>query len=141
MNFRQLIQGLEHRVGYHQLPLNPSARDIRTLFDNTPLHQDLMRRLVHAIYRKNACRSLDDPVTRHDTFDAVGPIRHEVIKSQNSDVDLHHLFEELCTAIDAVFAVESRESASRTGQRDEAASAQVIPLDAFRHRRHLKPSA
>ncbi|MFP5348967.1 MAG: hypothetical protein ACLGHO_03905 [Gammaproteobacteria bacterium] len=103
MNFRELLQKLEARVGYHQVPLNPAARSLKDLFECSPLHPELIVRLAQAIHAENGCRSLNDPVYRHSTFDAFAPIRLQILNAKNTDIDTYRLIDELATAIERAF--------------------------------------
>ncbi|GMR03916.1 MAG: hypothetical protein BMS9Abin22_428 [Gammaproteobacteria bacterium] len=140
MNFVEFLQKLEERLGYHQIPVNPAAAGIKDIFECTPIHHDLMTRLVRTIYAQHACRKLTDPVNREDTFAALDSIRKEVLNSNKTDVDAYRLMEELCAAIDAVFNERlidnslSKSSAHQNGK----PRAEVIQLDPFRRNRRLK---
>jgi hypothetical protein len=136
MRFRELIRRLEERLGYHQLPLNTAARGLRDLFDGGPLHHELMTQLVRAIYRHNACQRLDDPVQRLETFRALEPIRLQALRAPSTDIDAYRLLEELCAALDQIFA--EVEAAERPAPTAPSRLAKVVPLAAFRHRRYLK---
>lgn len=137
MTFQELLLELEHRLGYHQLPVNAMARGIRDVFESSPVHQELMTELVRAIYAENRCSKLSDPVTRDETFAAFAPIRLATLRSERCDVDTHHLLEELCVAFEQVFRFdEPRIDALHTTRR--APSAQVVGFDAFQRRRLLK---
>lgn len=103
MNFLELLQKLEAQLGYHQLPLNPSATTLKNLFETIALHHELMKRLTQAIYSANRCRTLTSPVERDATFDALAPLRLEVLQSKHTDVDLFRFIDELCIALDLAF--------------------------------------
>ncbi len=140
MTFRQLMQYLERRLGYHQLPLNPAATGLRDLIESSPVHPELVSQLVHAIYRENRCRGLDDPVGRLATLEALGPIRLKWLRAAGTDIDTHHLLETLCEVLDEAFDDEKETAlpSAAVGGRPRAA-AEVIALDPHRRRRrHLK---
>lgn len=136
MNFTELLQRLEDRLGRHQLPLNAAASGIKNVFEGCPLHHELMTRLVQAIYRENACRRLHDPVRRVETFRALEPIRLQALRAPSTDIDVYRLLEELCAAVNEV--LEDGPSSGAAPRASRPAGARVIPLDAFRHRRYLK---
>lgn len=136
MTFLELLRKLEASLGYHQMPLNPAAKNLKDLFESSPLHHDLMKRLAQAIYSGNRCQRLSDPVERETTFDAVAPLRLEVLRSERTDVDLYRLIEELCIALDRSFG----RLAYIPHEPKPAVLAQVIQLARFRRRR-LKSSA
>lgn len=138
MNFRELLQKLEARVGYHQVPLNPAARSLKDLFECSPLHPELVVRLAQAIHAENGCRGLNDPVYRHATFDAFAPIRSQTLNAKHTDVDTYRLIDELATAIERAFRLPVD-----AGERIAAAlpvrkSAEIIALASFRRSRRLK---
>ncbi|MDH3671297.1 MAG: hypothetical protein OES46_09035 [Gammaproteobacteria bacterium] len=139
MNFKQLLEHLEECLGYHQVPVNPSATGARDVFECSPLHHELMTELIKAIYLENNCRHLTDPVKRKPTFKAMTPIRLKVLRSLRTDVDAFQLIDALCTAVDQAFSKqggqengEKRQSKHAT---DESPKADVIQLDNFRYRR------
>lgn len=137
MTFQELLFELEHRLGYHQLPVNSMARGIKDVFESSPVHQELMTQLVRAIYAENRCQRLADPVTRDKTFAAFAPIRLATLRSEKCDVDTHHLLEELCVAFEQIFRFdEPRIDAMRTSR--SAPSARVVGFDTFQRRRLLK---
>lgn len=137
MTFQELLFELEHRLGYHQLPVNSIARGIKDVFESSPVHQELMTQLVRAIYAENRCQRLADPVTRDRTFAAFAPIRLATLRSEKCDVDTHHLLEELCVAFEQIFRFdEPRIDAMRTTR--SAPSAHVVGFDTFQRRRLLK---
>ncbi len=133
MNYYQLLQHLEERLGYHQLPLNPAATSLRDLFDGTPLHHDWMMQFVRAVYTENRCQRLTDPVTLADTFKALAVLRQQALKASATDVDLRTLVEEMGEAVNAAFA----ENAAATTQPSAPTNggAEIIP---FRGRRRLR---
>ncbi len=103
MKFIQLIEQLARHVGTHQIPLNPAAKQRRGLIESSALHYELITRIVAAIYTRNRCRRLTDPVERDATFEALAPIRQAVLRAANTDVDAARLLEDLCVSIAMVF--------------------------------------
>lgn len=138
MNFRELLQKLEARVGYHQVPLNPTARSLKDLFECSPLHPELVVRLAQAIHAENGCHSLNDPVYRHATFDAFAPIRLQTLNAKNTDVDTYRLIDELATAIERAFRAPPDGSERAAATVPEQRTAEIIPLAPFRRSRRLK---
>ncbi|MFQ5756586.1 MAG: hypothetical protein ACE5H7_10900 [Acidiferrobacterales bacterium] len=136
MNFKELVQILEERIGYHQIPINPAATGPKDLFECCALHHELMTELVRAIYDANHCHKLTDPVNRQKTFKALSPIRLKILRSRNTDIDVFHLIENLCTAVDQAFS--NREGCgypTRRRRAPAARKAEVFVLDNFRYRR------
>lgn len=134
MTFRELMQQLEAQLGHHQIPLHPAAAGVHDLFEFCALHHELMTEIASAIYKRNDCRSLTDPVTRAATLDALAPIRLRVLRSPKTDVDLFHLVEELCRRVDAAFGANEAVTKSSAAETVRG-RATVISLDRFRARR------
>lgn len=131
MTFLELLKKLEAHLGYHQMPLKVAPKSLKDVFEGSPLHHDLMKRLVQSIYSGNHCRRLTDPVERGATFEAVAPLRLEVLRSERTDVDLYRLIEELCVALDNIFGPLAR----LPEEPKPVIAAQVIELARFRRRR------
>lgn len=136
MNFLELMRTLETRLGYQHLPLNPSARGIKDIFDSSAVHHELMTRLVRAIFAANRCQRLTDAVTHSATFNALGPLRLETLRSGTTDVCTYRFLEELCRALDGAFADVSVPRAAKP--RPTAPTAAVVSLDAARRSRWLR---
>jgi hypothetical protein len=139
MNFKELLAQLEEHLGYHQFPVNPAATHIKDVFDGSPLHHDIMTRLVRAIYVANACRRLIDPVTLDKTLAALTPIRLEALRSATTDVDLYRVLDDLGASLGEIFAENSVRE--KTPAAPVQRSAQIIPLATYRLQHHLKSSA
>jgi hypothetical protein len=103
MTYIELIRQLAKRLGQHQIPLNAEAKELRRLLDSSALHYELMTKILRAVYDRNHCRALNDPVDSDATYEALGPLRLEVLRSPKTDVDLYRLMEDLCVAIALVF--------------------------------------
>jgi hypothetical protein len=141
MNFKELVEHLESCIGYHQIPINPTATGTKDLFESCPLHHELMTDLMRAIYEENGCCKLTDPVSRKHTHDAVAPIRLQVLRSAKTDIDKFDLIESFCTAIEQAFAVDDHQphiTDMRQPTQESAKTAQVIPLEKFRYRRFTR---
>ncbi|GMQ90478.1 MAG: hypothetical protein BMS9Abin10_0861 [Gammaproteobacteria bacterium] len=138
MNFKELVQILEERIGYHQVPINPTATGPKDLFECCALHHEVMTEVVRAIFDANDCRTLTDPVDRQKTFQALSPIRLKILRSTHTDIDVFHLIENLCIAVDQAFS--SREghdipTPRRRRHAPVARKAEVLELDNYRYRR------
>lgn len=138
MNFYQLLQQIEDRLGYHQLPLNPGATGIRDIFDGTPLHHDWMVQLVRAIYTENGCRGLTDPVQRAQTFKALAVLRQQALRAATTDIELRTMVEEIGEMMNEIF-VDAAVKAAPTVPTGTPTSADIIPFKSARRR--LKSSA
>lgn len=103
MTFIELIKHLAQRLGQHQIPLNANAVELRRLLDSSALHYELMTRILRSIYERNHCRSLNDAVDSDATFEALAPIRLDVLRSPRTDIDVYRLMEDFCVAIAMVF--------------------------------------
>ncbi len=137
MNFLELLQALEHRLGYQHLPVNPRASTLKRIFECSPVHHELMYRIVHALYYTNGCEKLTDVVGRDACFEAVGPVRQNALRTPTADVDAYRLLDELCHALDEIFAVERAPPPNAVAE--EKPPAAVIRFDAARRCRS-KPS-
>jgi hypothetical protein len=139
LTFAQFVRHLERRLGHHQLPLNASAAGIQDLFETCAVHHELMMRLLREIYKKNKCENLCDAVTRSSTFDAVAPIRLEILRAPHTDIDLYNLMEDLCTAINLAFGGDPMRPQSKKRPmppHDVAQDRQrVVELSRFRRRK------
>jgi hypothetical protein len=139
MNFLELMRTLETRLGYQHLPLNPSAGGIKDIFDSSAVHHELMIKLVRAIFAANRCQRLTDTVTHAATFNALGPLRLETLRSGTTDVCTYQFLEELCRALDGAFADAAMPSRA-TRPRPTPPTASVVSLDAARRSRWLRSS-
>ncbi len=134
MNFLELLQALEHRLGYQHLPLNPQASTLKQVFECSPVHHDLMRELVNALYAANACQQFTDPVNRDACFEAIGPVRQAALKTRTTDVDAYHLMENLCQGLDEIFTTER--GVTKNTDAEKKPGAEIIQLDRARRRRN-----
>lgn len=137
MNFLELLQALEDRLGYQHLPLNPRASTLKRVIESSPVHHDLMHRLVHALYYTNGCERLTDAVARDACFEAIGPVRQDALKTPTADVDAYRLLDDLCHALDDIFA--TGRALPTNALAEERPPAEVIRLDGA-HRRRPKPA-
>ena len=137
MTFIELMQGLERQLGYHQLPLNPAATDLRNIFESGPLHHDLLTRVVREIFRSNRCQRLKDTVTRDGTFNALAPIRQSLLGAASTDVDAYHVMDDLCRAVAHVFT-DADTPRRRSRRHIRTAKGQVIDLKPFLRARRLR---
>jgi hypothetical protein len=132
MTYIELLQALEQRLGNQHLPLNPRATTMKQIFEGSPVHHELMRQLVDAIYIANGCRQLGDAVDKDKTFAAIGPLRRDTLQRPTADVDVYRLLDDVCHALDRCFADGA---AANAPEKTKSAPADVIPLDAARRRK------
>jgi hypothetical protein len=138
MNYLELLQALEQRIGYQHLPVNPRASTLKRIFEGSPVHHELMYRIVHALYYNNGCHLLTDAVDREACFEAIGPVRQEALRLPTTDVDASRLLDDLCLAMDEIFATGHAPPTNTVAE--EKPPAEVIRLDAVRrHRPKPKP--
>jgi len=126
---------LETRVGHHQLPLDPRARDLRGLLASCALHHEITRELTQAIFKQNRCNGLEDPVRSEPTLAALVPLRLKILKSETTDLDLFHFIESWCAAATAFFEEHAPEQSEDIPAATEKSAAPVVSLNAFRIRR------
>ena len=139
MNFKELLEQLEERLGYHQFPVNPAATNIKNVFEGSPLHHDMMTGLARAIYVSNACRRLTDPVNLEKTLLALAPIRQQALRSAAADVDIYRLLDEMGIALNEIFA--DNNTPIKPVAVPARRTAVIIPLAPYRRQRQLKSSA
>ncbi|HKQ31414.1 MAG TPA: hypothetical protein VJS66_09030 [Burkholderiales bacterium] len=123
MTYVELLHALEQRLGYQHLPLNPHAAGIKDLFESTPVHHELMQRLVQALYRCNGCRLIVDAVTKEACFEAIGSTRQEMLKTATTDVEAYRLMDDVCRALIEIFEVIQEPAAV-----EEKRTADVLPF-------------
>jgi hypothetical protein len=104
IEYRVLMTGLAEFVGHHQLPIRPDASDINDILDGEPIHCELVREVVRAIYRSGRCGNLDAEVRAETVFNSLGGIRGRLIDDGDTDVDQINLLEDLGWASRALFA-------------------------------------
>lgn len=137
MTFLQLMQLLERRLGYHQLPVNADAIHVRDIFESCPVHHDLATRLLREIYRANRCQRTADLVARDATIGAILPIRAEVLKAPHTDVDMFRFLETFCEAVDQFLQPALLED-KRVIEQPASGGSNVIPFERFRQRLKMK---
>lgn len=113
MKFLQLIQYLEQHIGHHQFPLRAGTTSYRQMVDSCALHYELVTRVVSAVYSANNCRHLHDTVMLDTTFEALAPIRRDLMNSPRTDVDSYRLIEDIGEAVARGFAREARAAPRR----------------------------
>ena len=134
MTFRHFLEYLEHRLGYHQIPLNPYAETPQDIFESCPLHDELTKQLVRTIYKRNKCQRLIDPIEREPTETVLKEIRTGLLKEEAMDVDRYHFIEEFCAAVNEFFS-NGTQTVKQVVNSTETKSAQVVDLQGFRRRR------
>lgn len=137
MTFLQLMQLLERRLGYHQLPVNADAVHVRDIFESCAVHHDLATRLLREIYRANRCQRTGDLVERDASIAAILPIRAEVLKAPHTDVDMFRFLETFCEAMDNLLQPALLED-KRTVTPPAPGGSNVIPFERFRQRLKMK---
>lgn len=99
MNFKEFLIALEHNLGYHHIPVNQQAMELSELFESSPVHGDLVSRLLRAIYSENRCQKFDDLVTLEKCNNAIAPIRLELVKAEHTDVGSIAFIDAFCFAV------------------------------------------
>ncbi len=139
MTFVELVQYLARRLGHHQVPVNAGARALKDLIESSAVHYDILKQVLTAVYTRNRCRRLTDPVRLNEAFDALAPVRTEILESARTDVDQYHFMENLCMAIGEALGVPSGNAMPSGALHVTRPKAAVIPLDRFRARRQHEP--
>lgn len=137
MKFIQLIELLARHVGTHQIPLNPAATQRRGLIESSALHYELITGIVDAIYKRNRCRRLTDPVERNATFEALAPIRQGVLRAAHTDMEEARLLEDLCVSIAKVFEQQEPAAAALPRKPSGPRNSPPVRLNPL-HRRRKK---
>lgn len=114
IEYRRLMTRLSDLVGRHQLPINPEADDINEILDGDPVHYDLARQVVRAIYRSGHCGHLDAEIRAETVFNSLGDIRGRLLAESDTDVDQVNLLEELGWASRVLFAAPSENETRET---------------------------
>ncbi len=134
MKFIQLIEQLARQVGAHQIPFNPAATQRQGLIESSALHYALITRIVDAVYKGNRCRQLTDPVERNATFEAMAPIRQEVLRAHDTDVDAARFLEDLCASIATVFETHQPTRPARSHTPRDPRNTPPVRLNPLRRR-------
>ena len=96
-----------------------------------------MLRVLKQIYKHNGCRRFSDPVCPLKTNEALAPLRTELMRAANTDVETFHLMEELGQIVNQVLVPEPGPAG---GPEAAEPRGKIIPLAPHRHRRYLKTS-
>ncbi|MFV1998538.1 MAG: hypothetical protein ACC641_11075, partial [Acidiferrobacterales bacterium] len=136
MTFRQLFEQLENRLGSHQIPVDAHAEGLQDLFESCPLHDDLTKQLARAIFKRNRCRHLDDPVYQDKTESVLKEIRSCVRQEKHTDIDRYNFIEDYCQAVHEFFTVgNAAEIKNSPGSPATPRSAQIINFERYRMRK------
>lgn len=128
MKFIQLVEQLARHVGTHQLPVNAAATRLHGLIESSAVHYELMTQLLAAIYVRNHCRGLDDPVDLDTSFEALAPIRLALLQSPRTDVDTIRVLEDICVALALVFDKKDTKAVAGVKPRQAPQAAQLLRI-------------
>lgn len=95
VEFKSLVIRLADRVGHHHIPVNNEAQEIADFVGADAVHCELVPKLIRAIYKANKCGYLGAPVSAEATFDALGKIHGELLRSRHTDLDQLRLLQQL----------------------------------------------
>ncbi len=123
--FRQLLLRLTERIGYHQIPVRGDACEIADFLEPGAVHHELVKQVVQAIYRANRCGHLDAAVGLTRTFEALGALRGDIIRSGRGDIDQLDLLEKIGAQVAEVFGTHELETGTGSAA---SVAATVIPL-------------
>jgi len=138
MIFLDLLKQLEHRLGYHQLPVNPNAKELAEIFDSSPVHGDLTIRVVHEIYKINRCQKITDDVDHTETNNALVPVRLGILRSQKTDVDAFLFMDDLCHAVKDILLQDDDIVEDTDPEPDTAVHSKAMVIDLAQYRHRLK---
>lgn len=103
MTFMQLMQQLEHRLGYHQWPVNARASQLHEVFESSPVNGELAIKIMRQLYKSNRCQKFTDEVSLDKCNNALVPVRLEVVRGLTTDIDAYQFMEQLCHAVHHAF--------------------------------------
>jgi len=136
VTFIELMQKLEQELGYHQWPVNPVARELRDIFDNSPVNGELAIKVMRGLYKSNGCQKPADDVSLDRCNDALVPIRLELIRSKQTDIDAVHFINSLCHAVDGAW--RGGDVAAPVVTADRPAQGDIVSLQDWQHRRKYR---
>ncbi len=140
MTFRALILFLADRIGQHQIPVHPSAHEIRHFLGADGVHHELISRTVRQLYKANHCGHLDARISGPITLATLAAIRTELSRCTKTDIDQHKLIDSLCATTSEFLAEHSEAEITRTPSTPiEDNTATIIEL--LPNRRVSSPSA
>ena len=136
MTYLQLMEFLETRLGYHQIPINPGAHGPKDLFEGCPLHDGLTQQLARGIFKRNRCQQLSDPVYQDKTQSVLAEIRIGVRQEIRTDIDRYNFIEDYCQSVHDFFiadhALDIKVNSSSVKTKVDA---QIINFDRYRLRK------
>jgi len=126
MTFIELMQRLEQMLGYHQWPVDPDARELRDVFDNSPVNGELAIRIMRELYKGNHCQKLDDAVTLEQCDQTLIPIRLKLVRSQTTDIDAYQFMEQMCHAVHKAWM--KNHNIDKNKSNNEVETAEIVSL-------------
>lgn len=140
MQFRALLIHLKGVLGAHQLPLDVHAHELRMLYAAEPLHEQLTKGLIKAIYKANRCSNLDGAISRDKTEQVLVAARAQIQAAKRTDIDTFHYMEDLCHAVHAFFLQhEQPQPAEAEAEGTETGTAKLLRMPT-RPRRRAGPT-
>jgi|GEM_PF-4834837 len=82
-------------IGRHHLPLVEDAHEIGDFLGEDAIHHELVKNVVRSVYKANRCGYLNAEVSANRTFDAIGAVRGELLRTSTADLDAIQLLEQL----------------------------------------------
>lgn len=104
MKFRDLILDLADVVGRHHLPVVEDSHEIGDFLGNDAIHYALVKKLIRSVYRANRCGHLNAEISANPTFDAIGKIRGELVRSADTDLDAIRLLDQIGDYVSRILA-------------------------------------
>ena len=120
--YRNLMVFLSDAIGSHQLPLIKEAMRPKEFVAPDAVHYDLVKKIAHSVYKANRCFHINAPVNYERTFNALGIIHGELIRSSKTDIDQMNLIHDIgvraadffdsCHSVQPIFVPDFKDSNS-----------------------------
>ncbi len=124
--FKQLILALSEELGSLFLPVDEKAQSAAGVVLNHTAYYALMREMVLRLYKENALRSINGPVSLYACLDAVGDLRGNRIRNQG-DIDEIQLIDRVGELLVELFSNTPSPTHSRQNRRT-GSSTQLRPM-------------
>lgn len=113
MKFRDLMLRLADQIGRHHLPVVDDAHEIGEFLGDDAIHHELVKRVVRSVYRANRCGHLNAQISANPTFDAIGKIRGELFRSNETDIEAIRLMDQIGDLVSQSFMQAESKIADR----------------------------
>lgn len=94
---------LADQIGRHHLPVVDDAHEISEFLGDDAIHHELVKSVVRSVYRANRCGHLNALISANPTFDAIGKIRGEMLRSKETDIEAIRLMDQIGDLVSQFF--------------------------------------